>query len=172
VGETEVAKQTKSSRRRGPTIDRDQLLVMLRDVGTDAEVAADALFGWASERPLLDLAWTSKTGDIGMPGRPPLLRVWSDGRLEVRLRSLRDVEPAWDAARCDDLIGKLETIENLRFERGRNWPKASIAPLADPHKRQRFIAVIDDVLRTMNSPADASGGYFSKHGHASIEEGA
>jgi hypothetical protein len=82
--------------------------------------------------------------------RPPLLRVWSDGRLEVRLRSLRDIYPAWDAARCDDLIRQLETIGDLRFEQGRNWPKASIAPLADPNKHQLFVGIIDDVVRSLN----------------------
>ena len=81
-----------------------------------------------------------------------MLRIWCDGRLEVRLRTLPGIDPAWDAARCDELIRRLETIEDLRFEAKRNWPKASIASLAASDKRQRFIAIIEDVVRTLNPP--------------------
>jgi hypothetical protein len=149
VGETEAAKQTKRATRR-TAIDRNQLLAMLRDVSTDAEGAATSLLDWAAEHPALDLRWRRKTGDIGLSGGPTVLRVWCDGRLEVHLRKLRDTDPRWDATRCDDLIHKLDTIEGLRFDQGRNWPKASIAPLADRDKRQLFVAFIDDVIRSLN----------------------
>lgn len=150
VGDTEDAKQAKTGAgRRAPT-NRAQMLAMLRGLSTDAEVAAAAVLDWAGAHQVLDVSWKSQTGDIGLSGRQPVLRIWSDGRLEVKLRSLPEIDPTWDAERCDDLIRQLETIDDLRFEQGRNWPKASIAPLADPHKRQRFVAIMDDVVRSLN----------------------
>jgi hypothetical protein len=74
----------------------------------------------------------------------------------MHLKNLRDADPTWDLARCDALISELEATVGLRFERGRSWPKASIAPLADPDNRQRFVAIIDEVERGLSSRADGS----------------
>jgi hypothetical protein len=68
----------------------------------------------------------------------------------VHLQNLRAVDGAWDVPRCDDLIDELETIENLRFEPGRRWPKASIEPLGDPQKRERFVAIIDNIVGSLH----------------------
>ena len=152
IGETEASKQTKSRTRAGAPLDRDQLLAMLRGASADAETAGAALLDWAGGHPLIEVSWKRRTADVGVPRVPQILRIWNNGRLELRLRSLSDADPAWDDSRCDELIRRLEAIPDLRFEPGRNWPKASIAALADRENHSAFVTVIDDVVRQLKPP--------------------
>jgi hypothetical protein len=63
VGDTEAAKQTKSSRR-GTRIDRDQLLAQLGDLDPDAEAAASALLDWTAAHERLELRWQQRSGRL------------------------------------------------------------------------------------------------------------
>ena len=156
VGETEAAKQTKGRRGRRAPIDRDELLGSFGN-DTEAAAAAAGLLDAARERPDLDVRW-SAAGDIVPAGRRlTLLRIWCAGRfpdgreLEVRLRSLQDADSStWDAERCDQLIQRLEARADLHFNQDRRWPRAPIAPLADPRKRQAFLEVIGEVAQSLN----------------------
>ena len=140
-------------------MNRDKLLASF-DAGSEERAAVVALLDWATEQPDLELRWTSAaTVDVPAAGVRRLLRVWPSGRwstgeLEVLLRNLKQFDlTTWDDERCDQLIRRLETGTGLQFEDGRRRPKASIGPLADPHKRQSFFDIIEEVARSLNSPA-------------------
>jgi hypothetical protein len=158
VGESEGTRQKKRAPGRGQGMNRDKLLASF-DAGEE-RAAVVALLDWATEQPDLELRWTSAaTVDVPAAGVRRLLRVWPSGRwstreLEVLLRNLKQFDlTTWDDERCDRLIRRLETGTGLHFEEGRRRPKASIGPLADPHKRQSFFDIIEEVARSLNSPA-------------------
>lgn len=150
IGDTTAARVTKKTLRRSP-LDRDRLLASAHEVSADAAAAAAALLDWAEQHPLLEVRWARRAGDIGLPGATHgLLRLWDDGSLEVRLETLREIDSAWDEPeRIQQLIEEFEAIDGVRL-RSRKWPKTPLAPLADPHARQRFTAVVDDVVRMLN----------------------
>jgi hypothetical protein len=159
VGESEGTRQKKRAPGRGQRMNRDKLLASF-DTGGEESAAVVAVLDWATEQPDLELRWTSAaTVDVPAAGVRRLLRVWPSGRwstgeLEVLLRNLKRFDPAtWDDKRCDQLIRRLETGTGLHFEDDRTRPKAPIAPLADPHKRQSFFDIIEEVARSLNSPA-------------------
>ena len=161
VGETEAARQTKRSRSGSSSrvIDRDELLSSF-DASSEDRTAAVALLDWAAGQPDLELSWTDAANiDVPGPRRVRLLRLWRSGRwltgeLEVRLQSLKNVDRStWDADGCDQLIRRLEASTDLHFDNDRRWPKAPIAPLADSHKRQSFLEIIEQVVRSLNPPA-------------------
>jgi hypothetical protein len=159
VGESEGTRQKKRAPGRGQRMNRDKLLASFDVSGEDRATVA-ALLDWATEKPDLELRWTA-AANVAVPaaGVPRLLRVWPTGRfpggeLEVVLRILRKVDhTTWDDERCDQLIRRLEATTGLHFEDGRIRPKASIGPLADPQKRQSFFDIIEEVARSLNSPA-------------------
>ena len=157
VGETEAARQTKRTRSRRASIDRDELLASFES-GSEDVAAVSALLDWATESPDLDV-WWNRAGNITPADRHVmLLRLWpkggrSTGELEVRLATLRDIGgDAWDAGRLDQLIRRLEANADLRFDPDRRWPAAPIAPLADPRKRQAFLDVVEEVVHGLNPP--------------------
>jgi hypothetical protein len=146
-----------SSRDRDPRINRDELLSSF-DVGSEDKAAAVALLEWAEKHPDLRVTWR-EAADIDVPGRVKrLLRVWPSGHwptgdLEVRLQSLKSIDSStWGFERRDQLIRRLEARAHLHFDNSRQWPKAPIAPLADPRKRQSFLDIIEEVVRSLNLP--------------------
>ena len=156
--EVELKTRTKGSSKRRPRLDRDELLSSF-DASSEDKAAVVALLEWATEHPNLTVTWRA-AADIDVPGRvSQLLRIWPSGRwptgaIEVRLRSLKDFDSrAWDAERCDQLIRRLEASTGLHFDKTRSWPKAPIAPLADPHKRQFFLEIIEGIVGSLNLPA-------------------
>jgi hypothetical protein len=148
VGDTEQARQTKATRGQARAIDRTGLLAALAERDKSEADAAGGLLDWAEARPEVEVWWSKDTANIGvsrMKSRPAILRIWTTRGIEVRLQSLRTSE-GWDDARCDELIARLQRIDGLRFDAGRQWPKAPLAPLADPDARREFTAVIEDVF--------------------------
>jgi hypothetical protein len=159
VGESEGARQKKRTRGRSQRMNRDKLLASF-DAGSDERAAVVALLDWAAAQPDLYLRWTTAAAvDVPASGVRRLLRIWPSGKfpigeLEVVLRVLKEFDPAtWDDERCDQLVRRLEAGAGLHFEDDRRRPKAPIAPLADPHMRQSFFDIIDEVARSLNAPA-------------------
>lgn len=157
VGETEGVREKKRGQRRRRRIDRDALLSSY--ASSEDKAAALALLDWATARPDLDLSWGTAGANIGVPGRVSiLLRIRPSGKspagVQVMIRNLKEYDSStWNAERCDQLIQRLETSTALDFEDNRTRPKASIAPLADPHNRQSFCEIIEEVVRSLSSPA-------------------
>jgi hypothetical protein len=148
VGDTEQSRQTKATRRRARAIDRDGLLAALADRDRAEADAAAGLLDWAEGQPDVEIWWSKDTANIGqstMKNRPAILRIWTQRGIEVRLQSLRASE-GWDDARCNQLIDQLEAIDGVHFDDGRQWPKAPLAPLADPDARRRFTTLIEAVF--------------------------
>jgi hypothetical protein len=159
VGESEATRQTKRSRspsRSRRIIDREELLSSF-DAGSDERAGVIGVLDWAAEQPDLELTWTVAANiDVPRVGIRRLLRVWPSwksrrGAPQVNLRPLwKDL--GWDTERCDQLTRRLKVSAGLNFDDGRNWPSASIAPLADPDKRQSFFDIIEEVVRSMKPP--------------------
>jgi hypothetical protein len=100
---------------------------------------------WVERDPRLELTWSS-LADIGLPGdRNPLLRVWPDAMLELRLDTLRS-DHEWDPPRIEQFVDRISQIEGFTLGRGRRWPRIPLAPLADPHARREFVALIDELV--------------------------
>lgn len=148
IGDTSEARVAKRTLAR-VTLDRARLLGSLRRVGDDAASAADALLDWAEEHPLLEVRWTS-LGDIGLPAmKNPLLRLWEDGQVEVRLATLAAADEAWDAARIEALVQEFEAVDGVELGSGRRWPRTRLGPLADPEALDLFTGVVDRLAETL-----------------------
>jgi hypothetical protein len=146
IGDSEAARQTKRTGGGGKPIDRDTLLSALAEEDPGAAAAAGALIDWCETEPALDLRWRRETADFGRPDRQPLIRIWRDGRLEVRLQTLRAKDVGWDLERCKALMDELEAIDGLSFDAGRSWPKAEISALSGDDSRDQFLAVMAAVV--------------------------
>ena len=113
----------------------------------EAEAAA-GLLDWAEATADVVVWWSKDTANIGlasMKTRPAILRLWTRRGIEVRLQSLRS-GAGWDDARCDQLMTRLQAIGGLRFDDGRQWPKAPLAPLADANARRQFTAEVGSLF--------------------------
>jgi hypothetical protein len=131
------------------------LLSTLRDQDPEAAAAAEELLDWAEQHPELNIRW-NRAGDIGLAiGYPALLRIWDEGRLEVKVNTLRKVDESWDDdARIESLLERIERIDGVVLKGARlQWPRTPLAPLADPAKRQRFLATMSDVVAGLNASA-------------------
>lgn len=151
IGNTETAKRTKRARSSGRATDRTSLLAALAEGDPGAADAAQALLDWGEQHPNLSVHWT-RAGDIAFAVGKSLLRVWEEGKLEVKVNTLRRVDAEWDDdARIELLLRRLENIDGVRFMGNRRqWPRTPLAPLADPGKLEAFLGVIDDVIRGLD----------------------
>jgi len=140
IGDTQDAKDVKHPVR-GRRFNRERLLAVLADVGEEPADAAAALLDWAAAHPQLEVTYGDRpAADIRFAGRI-VLRIWGKGELEVTLRTLNELDPAWDADRIEDLVRRIETIEKVRFlSPKRNWPHIELTPLADPSRLQQLTA--------------------------------
>jgi hypothetical protein len=152
IGDTEAAKRTKRAPASRPAVDRPSLLDSLADVDSEAVDAAAALLDWGERHPDLTIRW-NRAGDIGLNGYAPgLLRVWPEGTLEVKVDTLRKVDPAWDNdKRVEGLVRRLEAIDDVVFFKGSRlrWPRTALAPLTNPGTRETFLAVIAEVVGSL-----------------------
>jgi hypothetical protein len=149
IGDTAEARTVKRTRARTGTLDRDSLIASLRLNNDDAAVAAEAILDWAEQDPLLEISW-SRAADIGLPtAGNPLLRLWEEGTLEVRLSTLRSAH-SWTVEAVDDFVSRLEEVGGVTLGPGRRWPRTPLAPLANTNARERFTEVVSDVLRTIS----------------------
>jgi hypothetical protein len=108
---------------------------------------------WAAAEPDVEVWWSKSTANIGVSaakGRRAILRIWTERGIEVRLQTLRQAA-GWEDRRCDELIERMKAAADLRFDNGRLWPKAPLAPLADPHARQAFLAALDPALADLRA---------------------
>lgn len=81
-----------------------------------------------------------------------VLRIWDEGTLEVKVNTLRTIDPSWDDdERVEHFEGRLEQIDGVRFSKGnrRQWPHTQLAPPAHGPTRKSLITVITDVVRTL-----------------------
>ena len=149
IGNTEAAKRTKRSRS-GP-INRASLLAALAEKESGAAEAAESLLRWAEERHDLDVNW-NRAGDIRLGVGQALLRLFPEGTVEVKVNTLRTLDPAWDDdERIEQLLRRLEQIDGVKFFKNRRqWPRTELAPLADHGKRQAFLAVIVQAIAELH----------------------
>jgi hypothetical protein len=151
IGNTETAKQNKTVRRSRRQTNRSTLLAELAQENAAAATAAEALLEWGERHPRLNVRWNS-AGDIGVVGSPGLLRLWGEGTLEVKVHSLRRMDPGnWDNdERIESLIQRLEQIPGVVLRAARlQWPRTPLAPLGDPSARAAFLAIIEEVLEEL-----------------------
>jgi hypothetical protein len=147
IGNIETTKPTK----RGRATDRASLLAALADLDANAADAATALLDWGESHPDLNVRW-NRAGDIGLAvGYQGLLRLWAEGAVEIKVNTLRHADAGWDDDdRIEQLLQRLEQIDGVEFTgTRRQWPRTPLAPLADPAKRQSFLAVLTDVLEEL-----------------------
>lgn len=151
IGNTETAKRTKGARSSRRVTDRTTLLAALGDSDAGAADAGKALLEWGEQHPDLSVIWNA-AGDIAFAYGKSLLRVWEEGTVEVKVHTLRKLEPEWDDdERIEQLLQRLESIDGVQFtDNRRQWPRTPLAPLADPRKREAFLGVIDDVVRGLD----------------------
>lgn len=150
IGDTSEARTVKKVGARNPFVDGDALASALQSPSPDAAAAAAAILDWGAQHPDLAVTW-SRAGDIGLPAdRQPLLRLWPEGTIEIRLETLRS-EHDWNATQLDELVDRLQPIEGVKLGGGRRWPRTPLAPLADKHRRERFTALLDDVVGSLGA---------------------
>ena len=121
-----------AQRDHGP-IDRASLLAALAEKESGAADAAEALLDWAEERPDLGVRWNT-AGDIGLGVGQALLRIQPEGTVEVKVNTLRKLDPAWDDdERIEQLLQRLEEIDGVMFFKatGDSGRAQQLAPLAD-----------------------------------------
>jgi hypothetical protein len=153
IGDTEQSRQTKTTSGPRAAVDRTGLLDALASTSLADAQAADALLDWAATATDIEVSWSKNTANIvvrGSKGRRTLLRIWTQRGIEVRLQTLREAA-AWDDRRCDDLLERLEAAAGLRFGSGRQWPKAPLAPLADPDARGAFLAALEPAFADLRA---------------------
>jgi hypothetical protein len=143
IGDTTEARVTKRSGASPVVLDRYRLVAALGYQSAEAASAAEAILDWAERQPRLEVRWT-KAADVSVRGTEPLLRLWPDGGVEVRLETLRHPPGGWDDARIEQLATKLNEIEGVALGPGRRWPRLPLVSLAEPVARQAFLDVIDD----------------------------
>lgn len=144
IGQT-AARPPRPSRRR---IDRALLLADLAAADPATAIAGEEMVAWGEARDDLEVNWTT-AGDIRLrSGGQPLLRVWPDGKVEVRIATLRKVLPEWDDdERVEELWHRLEEIDGVSLEGNRRrWPRTALAPLADQDARKRFLATVGELV--------------------------
>jgi hypothetical protein len=144
IGDTSEARTVKRARSRAQPIEHDDLLAALEATSADAASAATAILRWAADHPVLQLSWSS-AADVGLPmDANPVLRLWPEATIEVRLSTLRSGH-GWDDAQIDELVKRLEQIPGVNLGQGRRWPRTALAPLAENSARERLIAIVDEV---------------------------
>jgi hypothetical protein len=148
VGDTAEARVTKGTRVTPIALDREELIAALADINADSASAAEAVLGWAQDDPRLEVRWT-RAADISAPNLQPLLRLWPEGTIEIRLETLRAAGERWNEARIDRLASEIDEIDGIALGRGRRWPRTPLAALANPTTRQAFLDAIDEVLRDL-----------------------
>lgn len=123
----------------------------MRSVGSEPADAAKALLAWAASHAQLEVTYGQKpVAEIRFAGKI-LLRVWSDGTLQVSFKTLSVVESTWDSERIEHLVERIEAIDGVRFlSDKRNWPPVRLEPLPDASKRRQSTAIVDDVLRALD----------------------
>jgi hypothetical protein len=153
VGDTAEARAVKRTGTRGEPLDRDRMLAALTPHSQSAADATDAILSWADSAPLLDVRYTPKTAMI-ISGGKPILKLWPDSdpdarTLELHLETLAKHGDPWDDQRIKQLVEELRGL-GVDFDDGHRWPYASIEPLADERRRERFFDVITRVIDSLS----------------------
>jgi hypothetical protein len=146
IGDTTEARMTKRSH--SLVIDRDRLVAALAHQSAEAASAAEAILNWAEQHPRLEVRWT-RAADLSLGGTQPLLRLWPDGTVEVRLETLRRPPRGWDDARIEQFATKLNEINGIALGPGRRWPRLPLTSLDEPTTRRAFLDVIDEALNNL-----------------------
>ncbi len=149
IGDTAEARVSKGTRGTQAALDRDHLLDVLGEISGETASAAEALLDWAEYHPALEVRWT-RAADLAPPGMQPLLRLWPEGTVEVRLETLRVADDTWDT-RIEQLVANLEATCGITLGPGRRWPRTALAPLADLAARSAFLAILDGVVQELSA---------------------
>lgn len=159
IGNTEQARQTKGPRSGRARIDEAGLVAALSEVGQDATLAGKELLQWAQRRPDVNVRWTKACDIAPASGGGPLLRIWGEGTLEVKVNTLRHADPAWnDDARIEDLVKRLEAIDGVELTGNRRqWPRTPLAPLSRADGRQQLLSVVEELLLAVNRKGAVGG---------------
>ena len=153
-----ISASVKRSRSPSKRTDRSLLLAELSAIGSEAAAAGEAILTWGEAQSDVVIRWTT-AGDIRhASAKQPVLRVWPEGTVEVRIETLRKTLPAWDDdERVLEFCRQLESIKGVQFV-GRwprlRWPRTELAPLADQPTREQFLSMaaqLFDDLRTLAS---------------------
>jgi hypothetical protein len=146
-GEESTKGSTSRTRRQ---IDRDGLLERIGK-HTSAGDAADAVLDWAEKHPDLEIRYTTANAAIEtISPRLTFLWVTFQGHVSVELDTLREQGDSWSDESSERLVKDLEEID-IHLEPRRGGVRASLAPLADEGRRQRFFEL-------MERPRTALGG--------------
>lgn len=152
IGNTDEARRTKKARTSRTRIDRSALIAALSEVGPGAVLAGEGILDWAERHPDLNVRWTNACDIAPASGGGPILRIWGEGTLEVKVHTLRHADPAWnDDDRIEELVRRLEEIDGVDLTGNRRqWPRTPLAPLGKADSRQALLAVIEELLPVLD----------------------
>jgi len=108
----------------------------------DAARAAHGLLDWAEARQL-GVRYTQNAAIIETPGRR-LFRVLYSGEVRVSGHTITPHGESWDGERIKRFVQELDEIE-VRLDGNR--PQAPLESLADESKREKFLALMEQVPR-------------------------
>jgi hypothetical protein len=143
IGDTSEARVTKHSGASHFVLDRGRLIAALAHQSEEVASAAEAVLDWAEQQPRLAVRWT-RAADLSVGDTEPLLRLWPDGSVEIRLETLRHLPAGWDDARIEQFASRLDEIDGVSLGSGRRWPRLPLTSLAAPRARQEFLDVIEE----------------------------
>lgn len=149
IGDTSEARATKRPGAGAFALNRDRLLSELAHQSEEAVSAAEAILEWAEQQPRLAVHWT-RAVDLSVSGTEPLLRLWPDGSVEIRLETLRNPPAGWDDARIEQFAARLNEIDGVTLGSGRRWPRLALASLAETAARQDFFEVMDEACASLS----------------------
>ncbi len=114
--------------------------------------AAEAILEWAERDPRIETRYTRTSGVIQTAGGLTLLKLRPKRSitkgLEVSLHTLADHGEGWDDERIEQFGQELSEI-GLNLEGDRRWPKASLEPLANTDRCQRFFESMESAIKAL-----------------------
>ena len=155
-GQTVEAEQKKTVSARPPRKwDAESFLTDLATWhGSDARHVAEDIMKWAHERGL-DEVWgkSAKTGSWAplMRDRAPVIRVYTDGHLDIEFADLRRFPPFDDASKRLKFLEKLNEIPGVSISTDKvtRYPSIPLTVLQSPESLRLFIDGLDWVRREM-----------------------
>lgn len=150
IGDTEAARATKRTRSTA-RIDRDALLSQLADTDTKAAHAADQLLAWAGAQDALEVKWSAVAGIRVVGASGALLRISTDGTLEVRVHELRHADPPWTDEGIEQFLQRSEQLPGITFGGNRRqWPRTPLQPLADQSLFTDFVTLLAPIIEDLS----------------------
>jgi hypothetical protein len=149
VGDTAEARAAKRPASRPARLNRGTLLDSIRQRSAPAATATERILDWADHEPRVD-TWYTPTSVAINAGSQGFLRILDSGDIQVVLKAFLEYGEPWDHERIEQLVEDLAGI-GVHLGPKRNWPTASLEPLADDATRERFLTLVQGVLDTVTS---------------------